>query len=390
MGNGSNGLARPFSLSGHITAEKFKQIKEFSKGKQTPFLVLDLERVKGKYDELTTHFPQVSVYYAVKANPDLRVLSALAAKGSYFDIASRHELDLVLGLGVSPDRMSYGNTIKKAEDIHYAFEKGIRLYSTDSRSDVQKLAENAPGSKAFFRLLVSNRGADWPLSKKFGTKKEHILELIYEAKDLGLVPYGISFHVGSQQRDPTQWDYPLEQCAQIFAEVKAKGIELKMVNLGGGLPASYLVPTPPIEEYSKAIFESLYRHFPAGLPELFTEPGRSLVADAGVIVSEVVLISRKAHRKWCYLDVGLCGGLFEALEESIKYPIYSERLGKLVKMTLAGPTCDSTDVMYKKASLPEDIAEGDKAYILTAGAYTVTNSFYWFNGFPPLAVCYLE
>ena len=389
MGNGSNGLARPFSLSGHLSKEKFKQIKEFSKDKQTPFLVLDLERIKGKYDELTKNFPQVKVYYAVKANPDQRVLSELAAKGSNFDIASRFELDLVLGLGVTPDRMSYGNTIKKAEDIRYAYEKGIRLFASDSPSDIEKLGENAPGSKVFFRLLVSNRGADWPLSKKFGTKKDQLLDLIEDANDQGLIPYGVSFHVGSQQRDPTQWDYPLEQCAQIFTEAKAKGIVLKMINLGGGLPATYLVPTPPVEAYSAAIFEALHKHFPAGLPELFTEPGRSLVADAGVIVSEVVLISRKAHRKWCYIDVGLFGGLIETLEEAIKYPIYCERPGKLTKMTLAGPTCDSTDVMYKKASLPEDIEEGDKVYLLTAGAYTITCSCNGFNGFPPLAVLYI-
>ena len=142
MGNGSNGLTRPFSLYGHISKEKFKQIKEFSKDKQTPFLVLDLERIKGKYDELAKNFPKVKVYYAVKANPDQRVLSELAAKGSHFDIASRFELDLVLGLGVSPDRMSYGNTIKKAEDIRYAYDKGIRLFATDSPSDIEKLAEN--------------------------------------------------------------------------------------------------------------------------------------------------------------------------------------------------------------------------------------------------------
>jgi ornithine decarboxylase len=371
-------------LYGHISRERFKKIKEFARGKETPFLVLDLERVSQKYDELTKNMPAAKVYFAVKANPDPGVLKALAAKGSNFDIASRYELDLLLSLGVSADRLSYGNTIKKAKDIRYAFEKGVRLYATDSRKDLEKLAENAKGSKVFVRLLVSNKGADWPLSKKFGTTKEHAVELLDQARDLGLVPYGVSFHVGSQQRDPTQWDYPLKECADIFAQAKAKGIELKMVNMGGGLPASYLVLTPSIEEYSKAIQESINRHFPQGIPELITEPGRSIVADSGVIVSEVVLVSKKGKRKWAYLDVGLCGGLFEALEESIKYPIYCEDEGKLTKMTLAGPTCDSMDVMYKKASLPEDLEEGDKVYILTTGAYTVTNSFYGFNGFPPL------
>jgi ornithine decarboxylase len=389
MGNGSNGLTRPFSLYGHISKERFQKIKQFSRDKETPFLVLDLERVSQKYDELTKNLPDAKVYYAVKANPDPRVLGVLADKGSNFDIASRYELDQLLGLGISVDRLSFGNTIKKAEDIRYAYEKGVRLFATDSRKDIEKLAENAAGSKVFVRLLVSNKGADWPLSKKFGTTKEHAIELLDQARDLGLVPYGLSFHVGSQQRDPTQWDDPLEECAQVFSELKTRGIELRMVNMGGGLPASYLVPTPPIEEYAKAIHESIRRHFPAGIPELITEPGRSVVADSGVIVSDVVLVSRKGKRKWVYLDIGICGGLFEALGESIKYPIYTEDQGKLTKMTLAGPTCDSVDVMYKKASLPDDIEEGDKVYILTAGAYTISNSFYGFNGFPPLKVYHL-
>jgi ornithine decarboxylase len=279
--------------------------------------------------------------------------------------------------------MSYGNTIKKERDIAHAYRHGIRLYATDSVPDLEKIARAAPGSRVFFRIFCDCKSADWPLSRKFGVDPRSACDLARRARDLGLVPYGLSFHVGSQQRDMTQWNKLIGECAQIFAQLKSEGIELKLMNMGGGLPANYFNSTPDVGEYASSIKAYLAKHFPDGLPEIVMEPGRSLVGDSGIIVAEVVLVSMK-DKQWVYLDVGKFGGLIETISESITYPIYSSRQGKAIPVALAGPTCDSADVLYESYILPEGIKEGDRLYIFTTGAYTQSYSAVEFNGFPEL------
>ena len=379
-----------FPLENYISKDKFERIKKFSEGKETPFLLIDLNVVKEKYLDLKKSLPFSKVYYAVKANPLPEVLSLLKELGSNFDVASIYELDLVLGLGVAPDRISYGNTIKKAQHIKYAYEKGVRVFASDSEEDLIKLSENAPGSKVFFRILTDNTNADWPLSKKFGAHLDLIFNLIVKCNGMGMKPYGVSFHVGSQQRDVGQWESALSKCSALFNLLEEeKGIKLKMINLGGGLPSHYNYPVNSTEEYSKEIERYLNDYFGDDLPEIFIEPGRSLVGDSGLIISEVVLISSKTKMdksRGVYLDIGKFGGLIETLDEAIKYPIYSEKTGSAREVILAGPTCDSMDILYEKYKylLPENLAVGDKIYIFTTGAYTQSYSSIGFNGFPPL------
>ncbi len=375
----------------YLSDEEFHQIKEFSNGKETPFLIINLEKVKEKYRELKENIPYSKIYYAVKANPNEDVVELLAKEGSNFDVASIYELDQILNHNVSPDRISFGNTIKKEESIKYAYDKGIRLFVTDSENDLKKIAKNAPSSRVYFRILCDGSGADWPLSRKFGTHPDMAFSLAKKAKELGLIPYGISFHVGSQQRDVGKWDDAISQCRYLFESLKKEGIELKMINMGGGLPSKYITPTMGIADYAKEITRFLNEDFPEGLPEILIEPGRSLVGDSGVIVSEVVLISKKARvsaNRWVYLDIGKFSGLIETLDESLKYPIYTEAEGKESEVILAGPTCDSMDILYEdyKYSLPNALKEKDKIYILTTGAYTASYSSVYFNGFPPLKV----
>ena len=375
----------------YLSNEEFERIKEFSIGKETPFLIINLEKVKEKYRELKENIPYSKIYYAVKANPNEEVVELLAREGSNFDVASIYELNQVLSHNVSPDRISFGNTIKKEESIKYAYEKGIRLFVTDSESDLKKIAKNASGSKVYFRILCDGSGADWPLSRKFGTHPDMAFSLAKKAKELGLIPYGISFHVGSQQRDVGKWDDAISQCRYLFESLKKEGIELKMINMGGGLPSKYITPTMGISDYAKEITRFLNEDFPEGLPEILIEPGRSLVGDSGVIVAEVVLISKKARvssNRWVYLDIGKFSGLIETLDEALKYPIYTEAEGKESEVIIAGPTCDSMDILYEdyKYSLPNSLKEKDRLYILTTGAYTASYSSVYFNGFPPLKV----
>jgi ornithine decarboxylase len=338
--------------------------------------------------------PTAHIFYAVKANPAAQVLSRLAAAGSKFDTASRGEIEMVQAAGVSVDRISFGNTIKKEKDIAWAYQQGVRLFAFDSEAELQKLVRVAPGARVFCRVLVDCGGAEWPLSRKFGCAPEMAKDLLRKAKQWGMDPYGISFHVGSQQTDLEQWDKALAQVSQMFFALAEDGVDLRMVNLGGGFPARYRAEISGIEAYCEAVTRALVRHFGNRMPEVIIEPGRSMVGDAGVIQSEVVLVSRKAaneRKRWVYLDIGKFSGLAETMDESIKYRLRTSRDGTRVgPVVLAGPTCDSADILYEKTEykLPLSLKPGDKVEILSTGAYTTTYSSIAFNGFAPLkAIC---
>lgn len=385
-----------FSIERYMNLDRFERIKEFSLGLPTPCLIVDAEMIGSKYMELARNMPVAKIYYAVKANPMDDVINLLEGLGSNFDIASRYELDQMLRLGIHPSRLSCGNTLKKKADVRYFYERGVSLFATDSEYDLANIAQEAPGSKVFFRILTEGTGADWPLSRKFGAHPDMIYHLILQAKELGVVPWGVSFHVGSQQRDIGQWDDAIARCKYLFDAVAEEGIELKMINIGGGFPANYVDPTYDLEEYISEILRFIEEDFGEHIPEIILEPGRSLVADAGVLVSEIVNISRKSKNniyQWVYLDVGKFGGLIETIDESIKFPIYFNREGLADEIILAGPTCDSMDILYEhyKYHMPEGTLPGDRVFIFTTGAYTQSYSSVNFNGFPPLkAVIYKE
>ena len=378
--------------------QKFTKAAE---GRETPFLVVDLSRIKGKFNEMVGLFPAAKIHYAMKASPAVEVINLLADLGSNFDCASIYELDRVLDCGVDANRISYGNTIKKAQHIKYAYEKGVRLYATDSEADLKNIATYAPGSNVFVRILVEGSDtAEWPLSRKFGCDPAMATDLLIQARGLGLVPYGVSFHVGSQQKSVTVWNDALLMVKDIFDQLlNEQGIKLQMINLGGGFPARYLSNVNPIKEYAEAVKQYLVDGYGVDdMPEIILEPGRSLAASSGVLVSEVVLISRKSHddtTRWVYTDVGLFQGLIETLGEAIKYPVYTPKMERSInsgKVVLAGPTCDSADIMYEETNyqLPEELEIGDQIFWLATGAYTNSYSSIEFNGFPPLEVVYID
>lgn len=373
----------------YYSDEEWGKIQQLVNTEETPFLVVLLDMIKAKFEEFRSSFPYAKIYYAVKANPGVEVLTLLRDLGSNFDIASVYELDKLLTLGVSPDRISYGNTIKKARHVREAYEKGVRLFVTDSEADIKNLAKEAPGSKIFFRVLMEALTADWPLSRKFGCQPRMVTELVSQAADAGLDPFGISFHVGSQQREISAWDAAIAKANYLFEWMEEEHIHLKAMNMGGGFPADYLSKTNPLSMYAEEIARYIGLHFGDDVPEIYLEPGRGLVGEAGVLVSEVVLISKKSKtdlKRWVYTDVGKFNGLIETMEESIKYPVYTEKNGETGDVILAGPTCDSQDIMYEdfKYQLPLGLEIGDKVYWLSTGAYTTSYSSVEFNGFPPL------
>jgi ornithine decarboxylase len=360
----------------------------------TPCLVFDLDVVEQNYLEMTRALPDAQVYYAVKANPAPEILQRLVRLGSCFDTASVQEIRMVLAAGARAERISFGNTIKKQVDIAAAYALGVRLYAFDSEAELNKLAESAPGSQVFCRILTSGVGADWPLSRKFGCDVAMAEELLKMAPSKGLTPVGVSFHVGSQQRDPDQWDNALASAAELFRKLEAAGIQLTLVNLGGGFPTKYRREIPNAAAYGGAILNSLAEHFGNRIPNTIIEPGRGMVGNAGVIQTEVVLIARKSandDKRWVFLDIGKFGGLAETMDEAIQYPITTTREGPTEAVILAGPTCDSADVLYEKADyqMPLSLQIGDRLEIKATGAYTTTYSAVAFNGFAPLEAYYI-
>jgi ornithine decarboxylase len=355
-----------------------------------PCLIVDLDIVRENYRAFAKALPDSRIFYAVKANPAPELLASLVSLGSCFDTASVAEIEMVLAAGATPERISFGNTIKKERDIARAHALGVRLFAVDCKAEVEKIARAAPGAKVFCRFLFGCAGAEWPLSRKFGCDPEMAVDVLDHAQRLGLDPCGVSFHVGSQQRRTAAWDEALKSAAAIFRACADRGINLSMVNLGGGFPTRYLREVPAVEAYGRSIFRALRRHFGNRIPETIIEPGRGMVGNAGVIEAEVVLVSKKNEHdrtRWVYLDIGKFGGLAETMDESIRYAIRTPHDGDEVgPCVLAGPTCDSADVLYEKRpyDLPISIEIGDKVLIEGTGAYTATYAAVAFNGFAPL------
>jgi ornithine decarboxylase len=361
----------------------------------TPCLVFDLDVVEQNYASMRQAFPSAKIYYAVKANPARPILQRLVSLGSRFDAASWEEIAMCLEAGATPDRISFGNTIKKASSIRRAHEAGIDLFVFDCEPELEKIAEHAPGARVFCRLVVGTEGAVFPLARKFGTGTEMARDLMIRAGALGLIPYGLSFHAGSQQMSPDAHEAAIGQTAMLFDELAQAGVRLGMVNLGGGFPAHYQDDIPDIGVFAHGISRALAYHFGNDLPDVLVEPGRYMVGNAGLVSTEVLLVSRRAKgdpTRWVYLDIGRFGGLAETEGEATRYhfvtPYDGQETGPVV---IAGPTCDSADTLYERTGyrLPLALKTGDRVQIHAAGAYVTTYATVGFNGFRPLDEHYI-
>ncbi len=361
----------------------------------TPCLVLDVDRVEENFRALRDALPLARIYYAMKANPAPQILARLVGLGSSFDAASIEEVRMCLDAGASASAISFGNTIKKSSAIASAFEAGVTMYAFDSIEELEKLARHAPGSRVYCRILVENEGADWPLSRKFGTTIENARELMVQAGEMGLDPFGLSFHVGSQQTGTASYEAAIGRVAMLFTDLRDAGVNLRMINLGGGFPVRYRDEVPGIDRFADAIMGAMVEHFGNALPEMLIEPGRFVVGDAGLVSAEVVLVSRKSKNdpiRWVYLDIGRFGGLAETEGEAIKYRITTPHDGgPMGPVAVAGPTCDGADIMYERSNyrLPMALTSGDRVSLLSTGAYVTTYASQRFNGFAPLAEHYI-
>ena len=380
--------AVPFSFQDYLMDEI--RTRRFER----PTLVLSREAVRYQYRALSSGLGRAHIHYAVKANPQREVLETLVSEGSRFDAASRGEIELCLSLGAKPEHISFGNTIKRATDIAFAHSVGIKLFAVDAEAELEKIAAHAPQARVYIRLLVGATGADWPLSRKFGCTPSMALPLMERAVELGLKPVGLSFHVGSQTRTAHMWRDTLDQVAAVWRDAQDAGFGLSLINIGGGFPAAYEYEVEAPNAYAAQVMDMVNDRF-ADATYVMAEPGRGMVAEAGVIAAEVLLVSRKSDddlHRWVYLDIGKFSGLAETMDEAIRYSFVTDKDHQdMTPCILAGPSCDSADVLYEKRPvlLPTGLAAGDKVMIKSCGAYTTTYSSVCFNGFPPLDVLVL-
>lgn len=360
---------------------------------ETPFFLFSRKRIINKFKEFKEYFPGSSIHYAMKENSEPELLQILSNMGCCFEVASVYELDILKKIKVLPEKMIYGTSVKPISHIKEFFNYGVDRFAFDSFPELEKIASVAPASRVYIRVLVNDTGSVFKFSEKFGTDKENIIPLLQWAKDLGLHPYGISFHVGSQASNPMAWANALESLQKTLEHLKSIGIEIDVINLGGGYPCTYASTEKKLilKEIAQYTLEQ-YRNLPYQ-PKLILEPGRGIVATTGILIASVIARVERKENTWLFLDAGVYNALFEAMayQGSTRYRVTSMRpsgdSGEAL-FALAGPTGDSPDVITREAFLPQDTEVGDKLVIHDVGAYSLVVSSR-FNGFPKPAVYFI-
>lgn len=359
----------------------FKALKYLDKERiETPFLLIDRDKVSEKSSLIGRYIKNSRVYYAVKANPDIEILRYLNNLKMNFEIASEGELEMLTSIKVNPTRIISSNPVKSLKFLRMAASYGVSLFSFDSEDEVDKICEFTPYAGVYVRLSVPNEGSEWPLSKKFGVELDEALHLLSYAKKKALNPVGVTFHVGSQCTNIYNWNIALDKAKTLWDLAGERGISLRILNIGGGYPIRYTKHVIGIEAIEKNVNRLIFDRFPRDV-EVHIEPGRAVVGDAGLLVTTVIGKAKRGDENWVYLDVGVFNGLMESVG-GIKYSYLVERSGQARSRkhwTIAGPSCDSFDVIDKNVALPEPKV-GSLMLVLSSGAYTVSYASE-FNGF---------
>jgi ornithine decarboxylase len=360
----------------------------------TPYLMCDLETVRDRLRRMRSSLPGVRFFYAMKCNSAPPILDALAALDASFEVASLGELLMLQKVGVDLSEVLYSNTVKPPTHIAEAYRLGLWRFAFDSEGELYKLARHAPGSAVTIRLRVDDSASSFPLSRKFGAEASAACDLMVLARSLGLRPYGVTFHVGSQCATPLAWRQAVAAAGRLLSELSENGIELEMLNLGGGFPARYVDDVPSLSQIGETITTALDELLPYRPALVAAEPGRYLVAESGVLVASVLGREVRAGENWLYLDVGAYNGLLETQQTVNRwcYPLWSSRIDHGDEphdpYTVTGPSCDSSDTMFHGAMLPAALDVDDRLYIASAGAYTLSYASS-FNGFSPPATLFV-
>ncbi|OGW37267.1 MAG: ornithine decarboxylase [Nitrospirae bacterium RBG_13_39_12] len=347
---------------------------------ETPFLLVDCEKVREKAFMIGRYIKNSKMFYAVKANPDIEILRFLNKLRLGFEISSEGELEILLSLKVEPERIISSNPVKSLKFLKMAASCNVNYFSFDSEEEVEKMVKYVPGCNVYVRLSVPNEGSEWPLSRKFGVELDEALTLLCYAKKRKLNPVGITFHVGSQCTNVYSWNIALDKAKALWDMADKNGIKLTLLNIGGGYPIKYTKNVVSIEAIEKNVNSLIYKRFPKDT-EIHIEPGRAVIGDAGVLVGTVIGKAKRGDEDWLYIDVGVFNGLMESVG-GIKYTYIVEgyKNTKYKKMwTIAGPSCDSFDIIDNNVALQEPEI-GNLILILSSGAYTISYASE-FNGF---------
>lgn len=353
---------------------------------RTPFFLFSKKRIEHNFREFKKYFPGAAIHYAMKANSEPEVLRLLSDLGCGFEVASAYELNMLKKISVPSARIIYGTSVKPASHIKKFFDCGVTRFAFDSFPELEKIASCAPGSRVYARIRVNDTGSVYRFSEKFGAETEDVVPLLHRAKQMGLRPYGVSFHVGSQASNVMAWANALKTVHLIMNHLKKAGIAIEIINLGGGYPCKYLSSDHDFD--LKEIAHHTLKQYKAlpHRPKLILEPGRGMVADAGVVVASIIARIERRESTWLFLDAGAYSALFEAMayQGSVRYATTSMRSahdsGEML-FALAGPTGDSADVIAREVALPKDTAVGDKLIFHDSGAYNTITAVP-FNGFP--------
>jgi ornithine decarboxylase len=362
-----------------ITKKTWNKVLNYiaSSDELPPYLLMDRDVVRGKAAIIGKNITNAKVFYAVKANPDIEVIKLLNEEGLGFEIASEGELQLLASIGVGPDRIITSNPLKTFKFLEQAAAYGVKYYSYDSTAEVEKLARYAPGCNVYVRLTVPNEGSEWPLSKKFGVELDEAARLLVLAREKGLDPVGITFHVGSQCNNVYNWNAALDKARDLWETAAQNGIKLRVLNIGGGYPIRYTKNVVDVETIEKKVNKAIRKNFPEDI-EVFIEPGRAMVGDAGIFVSTVIGKAVRGDENWLHIDVGVFNGLMESVG-GIKYTYVVGSRSEVKTWNVVGPSCDSFDVIERDVELPEPEV-GNRLLILSSGAYTISYASE-FNGF---------
>ncbi len=370
-------------------------IEELVERHGTPIYIVSRSKLIENFQLLDEALPAVTIFYAIKANPHEGILKTLQAAGAGFDVASKGEIQAAIAAGANAkEDLIFADTVKDPKHIEYADSIGLDDFTYDNASELTQIARHAPGAKVHLRLAVSNEGSVAHLSKKFGAEIGDAVPLLLAARDHGLRPRGVSFHVGSQCLDAQRYVDALDQVKSVFDEARGNGLDLDMVDIGGGFPVRYLNETIDLEAMCKVIVDHYHKLFDDTVV-LVAEPGRSIVGDAAILVTKVISESVRKGRNWLYFDDGTYGSFLDVHLYQMRYPMRSNTTGPKRNYVLAGPTCDSIDVFSRdehgevcEVALPEMHLD-DLLIVGSMGAYTYAESTR-FNGFEPPEFVYVD
>lgn len=347
----------------------------------TPLFIISRTLLLAQLNRFRKLLPRVEPFYAVKANPNPEVIKLLAQHGCGFDVASEPEIELVLAAGVKPEKLIFANTIKRTEAIQFARRRGVNLMTFDSEYELAKIARYAPRARVLVRIKVPNVGSVVELSLKFGAEVTDAVPYLLKARKLGLEPVGIAFHVGSQCTYGNNYLEALELTKMILSEADKKGLKLTIIDIGGGFPIRHFDSDEDwFADMAPALNMELARLFDPEI-RIIAEPGRVLIGPAGILVMSVIGKSIRNNKHWYYLDDGVYGALSGTIFDHCKYQFEALKKGPTQLTTLAGPTCDSLDIISPAEELPE-LELGDLVFARNIGAYSITHATS-FNGIPP-------